>query len=39
MLVSSAPEAVSATPTGVSLTAVIVSVRVDVEVSVPSVAV
>ena len=39
MLVSSAPEAVSATPTGVSLTAVMVSVSVEDDVSVPSVAV
>ena len=38
-LVSSTPVLVSAVPTGVSLTAVIVRASVDVEVSVPSVAV
>ena len=38
-LVSSATVLVSAVPTGVSLTAVIVRASVDVEVSVPSVAV
>ena len=38
-LVSSAPEPVSAVPTGVSLTAVTVMAKVDVEVRLPSVAV